>query len=189
MGRQTARIAAIGVAVGILFVTCAGWASVQSDPAPERCAAREAVPLQLRTVDCPLASAIADGLKRSATFREVAERVGLLGGIVYIQLKQYVDPHTKRVLDGALSHSVTTAGAHRVLHVMVGAAQGDRPIVILAHELRHVIEVLEAPDVSTEKAVDQLFERISTHTHSGVVETQAALDVERAVRRELSHRD
>jgi len=93
------------------------------------------------------------------------------------------------VLDGALSHSVTTAGAHRVLHVMVGAGQGDRPIAILAHELHHAIEVLEAPDVSTEAAVDQLFERIGTRVHGGVVETQAALDAERAVRRELAHRD
>jgi hypothetical protein len=177
------------MAVGIVFATGTGTARSQSDPVPERCAARDAVPPQLRPLDCRLAAAIADGVERSATFRQLVERVGTLSGIVYIQLKLYVDPHTKRVLDGALSHSVTTAGAHRVLHVIVGAEQGDRPIVILAHELRHAIEVLEAPNVSTEDAVDRLFERIGTHTHSGVVETQAALDAERAVRRELSHRD
>ena len=52
--------------------------------------------------------------------------MGALNGIVYIQLKQYVDPHTKRVLDGALSHSVTTADAHRVLHLVVEAGRGDQ---------------------------------------------------------------
>jgi hypothetical protein len=69
-----------------------------------------------------------------------------------------------------------------------GAVQGDRPIFILAHELQHAIEVLEAPHVSTEHDVDQLFERIGFHASAGDVETQAALDVERAVRRELSRR-
>jgi hypothetical protein len=175
--------------VGIAFATSTGSAGAQSDPAPEACGAREAVPLQLRPLDCRLAAATADGLERSATFRHLVERVGALNGIVYIHLKPYVNPQTKRELDGGLSHAVTTAGAHRLLHVMVGAGQGDRPIYILAHELQHAIEVLEASDVSTENAVDQLFERIGTQVYAGAVETQAALDVERAVRRELSRRD
>ncbi len=195
MGRTTARIGLIGIVVGIAFATgmepvgAVGAAGAQSDRASKRCAAMEAVPLQLRPLDCRLAAAIADGLKRSATFRGLVERVGALNGIVYIHLKPYINPQTKRELDGGLSHAVTTAGDHRLLHVMVGAGQGDRPIFILAHELQHAIEVLEAPDVSTEDAVDQLFERIGTHVYAGAVETQAALDVEHVVRRELSRRD
>jgi hypothetical protein len=189
VGRKTAQLRVIGVAVGIVFATGTGRADAQSDPAPQQCAARQAVPLQLRPLDCRLAVAIADGLTRSATFRQLVERVGALNGIVYIHLKPYVNLQTKRVLDGGLSHSVTTAGGHRMLHVMVGAAQGDRPIFILAHELQHAIEVLEAPDVSTEDAVDQLFERIGTQVYAGAVETQAALDAERAVRREFARRD
>jgi hypothetical protein len=76
-----------------------------------------------------------------------------------------------------------------VLHVMVGAVHGDRPIYLLAHELQHVVEVLEAPDVLTERDVDQLFERIGWRAFAGDMETQAALDTERAVRSELSRRD
>jgi hypothetical protein len=147
------------------------------------------VPPQLRPLDCRLATAIADGLKRSATFRELVERVGMLNGIVYIQLKQSVNSRTRRVLDGALSHSITAAGAYRMLHVMVGAGEGDRPIYLLAHELQHVVEVLEAPGVLTERDVDQLFERIGVRAFAGDMETQAALDVEHAVRSELSRRD
>jgi hypothetical protein len=71
----------------------------------------------------------------------------------------------------------------------LSSAVQSRPIFILAHELRQAIEVLEAPDVYTENAVDQLIERIGTHVYSGAVETEAALDAERAVRRELSRRD
>ena len=189
MGRKTAQIKVIGVAFGIVFATATGKAGAQPDLAPKPCADREAVPIQLRPLDCRLAAAIAEGLTQSATFRQLVERVGALNGIVYVHLKPYVNPQTKRALDGGLSHAVTTAGAHRLLHVMVGAAQGDRPIFILAHELQHAIEVLEAPDVSTESAVDELFERIGTHAYAGVVETQAALDAERAVRHELARRD
>jgi hypothetical protein len=189
VGRKTAQIKVIGVAIGIVVATSTGRAGAPSDPATKRCDARQAVPVQLRPLECRLAAAIADGLTRSATFRQLVERVGALNGIVYIHLQPYVNPETKRVLDGALSHAVTTAGAHRLLHVMVGAAQGDRPICVLAHELQHAIEVLETPDVLTENAVDQLFERIGTHVYAGVVETQAALDAERAVSRELARRD
>lgn len=186
MGRTPAQITLTGMAVGIAVATGAGPAVAQSDPAPRRCAAaREAVPPQLRPLDCRLAVAIAHGRERSATFRQLVDRVGALHGIVYIHLKPYVNPRTNAVLDGGLSHAVTTAGVYRMLRVMVGAAEGDRPIFILAHELQHAVEVLEAPDVSAENAVDQLFERIGNHVHAGVVETQAANDTERAVRREL----
>jgi hypothetical protein len=143
----------------------------------------------VRPLDCRLAAAIADGLRRSGTFQQLVERVGTLKGIVYIRAKTHVDLRTKRTLDGALSHSVTIAGTYRVLQLTVGVTQPDSSICVLAHELRHAIEVLEAPDVRTETAVDLLFERIGTRTNAGVVETQAALDAERAVRRELSHRD
>src|SRR5262245_38746631 len=163
MGRKTAQITVIGAAIGIIFATGTRRVGAQADPAPKDCAARQTVPVQLRPLDCRLATAIAGGLTRSATFRQLVERVGALNGIVYIHLKPYVNPQTRRELDGGLSHAVTTAGAFRLLHVMVGATQGDRPIAILAHELQHAIEVLEAPDVSTENAVDELFERIGTH--------------------------
>jgi hypothetical protein len=41
-----------------------------------------------------------------------------MNGIVYITDRYYVNSQTRRVLSGALSHSVSMAGA-RVLHVMV----------------------------------------------------------------------
>src|SRR5262245_28297837 len=145
MGRKTAQITVIGVAIGIVFAGTRRVAA-QSDVESTRCAARQAVPSQLRPLDCRLAAVIADGLTRSATFRQLVERVGALNGIVFIHLKPYVNPQTRRELDGGMSHAVTTAGAFRLLHVMVGATQGDRPIAILAHELQHAIEVLEAPD-------------------------------------------
>jgi len=154
--------------------------------APQECAAREMVPSQLRPLSCRTAAIVANGLVRSATFRGLVDKVGQLNGIVYITDRYYVNSQTRRVMSGALSHSVSLAGAHRVLHLMVAPESGDRQLITMAHELQHAIEVLEAPGVDTEAAVDQLFKRIGVQVSAGVMETQAALDAERAVARELS---
>jgi hypothetical protein len=106
--------------------------------------------------------------------------------MVYIEDGYYVNSQTKRVLSASLSHRISVAGAHRVLHLTVAPQSGDRSIINLAHELQHVLEVLEATDVSTEAAIDQLFERIGMRMSAGVMETQAALTVERTVARELA---
>ena len=174
------------LAVGIMLAAGNDRLIANTPPPPDACAAREIVPDQLRPLDCRTAPIVTNGMARSATFRWLVDRVGELNGIVYIKSGFFVNAHTKRVLSGALSHQISMAGAHRVLHVMVAPESGDRPVITMAHELQHAIEVLEAPDVATEAAVDQLFERIGMHAGTGIVETQAALNVERAVARELS---
>jgi len=185
MTRKTARLLAV------VMMLAAGKDRLSAETqAPQECAAREMVPGQLRPLSCRTAAIVASGLARSATFRQLVDRVGQLNGIVYITDRYYVNSQTRRVLSGALSHSVSIAGAHRVLHLIVAPESGDRPIITMAHERQHAIEVLEAPGVDTEAAVDQLFERIGVHVSAGVMETQAALDAERAVMRDLSaHRD
>src|SRR5262245_57130285 len=69
---------------------------------------------------------------------------------------------------------------------MVGVEYGDAPITVMAHELWHVLEVLESPELSMPEAVHALFERLGMHAATGIGETQNALEVERAVRRELA---
>jgi len=151
----------------------------------EACTVREMVPAQIRLSSCQTVTMVADGMRRSPTLRQVIDRVGQLKGIVFIEDRYYVNGKTRRVLSGALSHNITRAGAYRLVHVMVAPESGDRRLLTMAHELQHAIEVLEAPEVATEAAVDELFERIGTPTSAGIVETEAALDVERAVGREL----
>jgi len=178
MTRKAAQFLAIAMTIA------AGHNALLADT--QACAARETVPDQLRSFDCRTVTIVANGMARSTTFRRLIDRVGQLNGIIYIEDRYYVNDRTKRVLSGALSHQITRAGAHRVLHLIVAPESGDRRLVTMAHELQHAIEVLEASDVNTEAAVDQLFERIGMHTSAGVVETQAALDAERAVAHELS---
>jgi len=155
-------------------------------PAPDACVARQTLPPQVRPLTCRTAARMSDGMARSATLRREIDRVGELNGIVYVRDAYYVDPRTKRVLSGALSHAITMAGAHRVLNMVVAPESGDRSMITLAHELQHAIEVLEADDVTTETAVDRLFERIGARVGASIMETRSAVDVERVVARELS---
>jgi hypothetical protein len=180
MGRKAALILRVATMVAV------GSAGLKAEiQAPDLCVARQTLPAQVRPLTCRTAALMIDGMARSATLCREIDRIGELNGIVYIKDAYYVDPRTKRVLSGALSHEITMAGAHRVLHLTVAPESGDRPLVTLGHELQHAIEVLEAEDVTTEGAVDRLFERIGARVGGSVMETETAVDVGRAVAREL----
>jgi hypothetical protein len=181
MARTAVRVLAIAMTLA------AGNHRLRAETeAPRACAAGDTVPGQIRPMGCRTAMAMANGMVRSATLRRMVDRVGELNGIVYIEDRYYVNDRTGRVLSGALSHHITVAGAHRVLHLLVAPESANRQLTTIAHELQHAIEVLEATEVKNDAAVDRLFERIGVNTSAGIMETQAALDMERAVGRELS---
>jgi hypothetical protein len=181
MGRTAALLR------GMTTIIAIGSVGLKADiQAPVACVARQTLPAQVRPLTCRTGARIIDGMARSATLRRLIDRVGELNGIVYIKDAYYVDPQTKRVLSGALSHQITMAGVHRVLHLRVAPESGDRLLISLGHELQHAIEVLEVNDVTTEAAVDRLFERIGVRAGAGVMETTSAVDAGRAVARDLS---
>jgi len=86
-----------------------------------------------------------------------------------------------------LSHGVVCAADTRILRVAIAREYeyGDRAVTTLAHEFRHVLEVLESPQARTEADVDRLFERIGYVRAAGIVETDAALAMGRIVEGEL----
>jgi hypothetical protein len=151
------------------------------------CPARLMLPDHIRPRTCAMAAVTASALGRSPTFRRMVDRIGRLKGIVYIIPSAYVEPGTRRVLPGALLQRVTWAGDHRVLYVLVKPESGDRPAITMAHELHHVLEVLEA-GAACDSDVEAYFARMGSRTSAWVVETPGAADVERQVRRELGAR-
>ena len=151
------------------------------------CPARLMLPDHVRPGSCAMAAVTASALGRSQTFRGLVDRIGSLKGIVYVTPSAYIEPGTRRVLTGALLPRMTWAGEHRVLYVLVKPGPGDRPAITLAHELHHVLEVLEA-GAACDSDVETYFERIGVRTGAWVVETPGAVDVERQVRRELGGR-
>ena len=120
MGRKAALILRVATMIAVGSVGLR--AEIQ---APEACAARQTLPAQVRPLTCRTAARMIVGMARSATLRRVIDRLGELNGIVYIKDAYYVDPRTGSVLSGALSHEITMAGTHRVLHVTVAPESGD----------------------------------------------------------------
>jgi hypothetical protein len=123
----------------------------------------------------------------SLSFRRLVERVATLHGIVYLTAKQVLQSQTLRVIDGTLQHRVTVAGSYRLLYATVTPYSGLRPLPIIAHELQHVIEVLES-NATSEREIDDLFDRIGVYTATRTVETAAALAVEETVKKELARK-
>ena len=85
---------------------------------------------------------------------------------------------------------VGNAGQYRYLRASISAhLSADSTIASLAHEMQHVVEVIEHPKVTSEKELNVLYQRIGESNRAGGVqgwETKAAKAVTYEVRRELS---
>jgi hypothetical protein len=174
------------VVAGTLMVGHGMQAVASDSDRGAQCPAAAAMPAQIRTTNCDMMRAIALGMSDSPSFRRLVERVAALHGIVYLTPKQVVQSQNLRVIDGTLQHRVTVTGSHRLLFATVTPYSGLRPIPIIAHELQHAIEVLES-NATSEREIDDLFERIGVHTAARTVETAAATAVEAAVAKELAN--
>ena len=141
-----------------------------------------ALPAHIRPRGPELTAAATGAYQRSAEFRRLVTRIGVLRGVVYIEPRPYVDAASRRVLDGAMLHGVTVAGSQRIVRVLVRPC--DHAAVVMAHEFQHVIEVLEA-GATSQSEIEVLYARIGAQTGAGVSETAAAMETERLVEREL----
>jgi hypothetical protein len=125
------------------------------------------------------------GLSYSETFRRLVMTLNHSDVIVYIEPKL-----TREDLGGFLVHNVAFQGGQRYLRILVDprGAPG-RVVPILAHELQHAVEVAGAPDARDAESLERVFSRLAVKYNCRVAmcyETQAAKDVERLVRDELS---
>jgi len=183
---MAAGFARIAVA-GTLIVGCGMPAVANDSDQGARCMATGAAPDHIRTTSCDMMRAIDLGMSASPSFRRLVERVAMLHGIVYFTAKQVVQSQTLRVIDGTLQHRVTVAGSYRLLFATVTPYRGLRPIPVIAHELQHALELLES-NATSEREIDDLFERIGVYTATRTVETAAALAVEETVKKELARK-
>ena len=78
--------------------------------------------------------------------------------------------------------SVTKAGATRILWVRVDLLSTDMNLIAsIGHELRHTLEVLDNPTVTTNTAMYLFYQRQGVVRAIGSFETTAAIDAGRAV--------
>lgn len=140
---------------------------------------------RLRPQDSRIKDALREGSARSATFRALLDRVELGDVIVYVA----TDRQIKSSLSGMLTW-MTQAGGYRYVRASINPDQSfDQVIATIGHELRHAIEVIEDPSVTSEKTLVQLYKRIGQHTNTSTPtrwETVAAQQTGTQVRRELS---
>lgn len=142
----------------------------------------------VRATEPRILSLIATGVARSATFRTLVSRLDASDVVVYVEPKR-----TRAALGGFLVHRVVTAGGVRYLRVEIEPAGADGRIVpVLAHELQHAVEVAQSPQVRDGDSMERMFDQMSVSfacDGTGCSETQAAMNVEVAVRQEMkSHR-
>jgi hypothetical protein len=147
--------------------------AAQTDPTSDR----------VRTEDPVLAALIQDASRQSTTFRRLVEAIAATDGVVYVVRDRCSPP-----LRACLVLSMTVAGPYRILRVIVDDRKADSDAVVsIAHELQHALEVLGHRDVTSGAAMYGLFERIGMwREHS--FETDAAIQLEEAVRSELRQR-
>src|SRR5919201_502496 len=179
---STALMLALLVATGRASEAGSG-SSVNASP---MCVTDGETPLaRVRTMDAAIADALQDGVRRSKTFMSLIERIEGSDGIVFIFPGGFRRMDRDIRLRAGMSHEVTRANQYRVIRVTVETGLGDNTLVLLAHELRHVLEVLDDPRATDLPSVTALYERIGFKVREGQYETMAAHQAEAQVRREL----
>jgi hypothetical protein len=149
--------------------------------------AREADPVRraqrVRAYDDRIAELIRVGYAYSATFRDLIDALEQTDVIVYL----VPAVHLPKELHGHLRFC-GVAGQHRYLRISVKLrAAPDNVVALIAHELRHALEVAAAPEVVDEASFEALYEAIGYKNCYGY-ETAAARHTERIVLNELRRR-
>lgn len=109
----------------------------------------------IRTTDRRLIRLVQDGVRASHTFRRMVDRIRQSDVIVYLECGVGT-----RSADGRLTFISSVAG-HRYVHVRVARlATADVQIALIGHELRHVVEIADAPAVVDDKSLAREYERI-----------------------------
>ena len=139
---------------------------------------------RIRPQDPRLVELLRAGVARSATFRDIVNRLEAGKVIVYVSLS----PTLRSGIAGKLTW-ISSAGAYRYVKATINADQmADQMIATLAHELQHALEVSADDTVVDQRSLLGLYKRIGRPSLSGESagwETTAAQQTGLQVRREL----
>ena len=169
-------------ALVLVFAGHARAASSVSPLTPAQVRALMAAPTRhVRAADGTMTAVIADGLRRSGTFAQLVLALNRSDVIVYIE--------SGRKLPSSIAGRMLLASGpdgQRYLRIQVsGHPRSNDMIALVAHELRHALEVAESPDVRDEKSLIALYERIGHSRGAHHFDTAAAQDTGRQVKAEL----
>jgi hypothetical protein len=141
----------------------------------------------VRTMDNRLRSTIDEGLARSALFRSLVARLDGSDVIVYVEPEC---PMSSRLF-GRLT-LLGAGGDRRYLNVRISCMLTvSQQIAALGHELRHAVEIADAPSVIDDGSLAAEYRRVGFSSRAlpsgGGFESRAAIDAARQVLAELAH--
>ena len=141
-------------------------------------------PSHVRSSSASIARLILEATERSKTFRGLVQTINDSEGFVYVE-------------EGECGHgvrsclvSVSKSGPTRVLRVRVDTHRADVDLMAsIGHELRHTVEVLSEPTVTSDVALYMFYSRVGWHGTDVAFETNAAVRAGEFVRSEVrTHR-
>ncbi len=136
---------------------------------------------RLRPESAEAARLIEQGFQRSPTFRRLVSRLQDSDVIVYVRLR----PDMSDSLGGSLKF-LTRSASDRFLLVSLNRRNSPAMLVaLLGHELQHVAEVADSPDVTGQDGLRQLYRRIGVRVRADAFDSLAAQQAGQAVRLEL----
>jgi hypothetical protein len=172
MAKRTRNLAMAAAVLGISSLSAAANAM----------AANPTISLDhVRSSNPALVVLIQQAGERSATFRGLIDAINASDSFVFVEA-------------GACGHgvracfvSVAATSGYRYMRVVVDTRKADWDLMgSIGHELRHTIEVIDAPRVRDNASKFYLYQQIGTAgTASGARETQVAVDAGNTVRAEV----
>jgi hypothetical protein len=172
MAKRTRNLAVAAVAAAVLGM-------------PALSAAADAVPgnqpmTHVRSSNSDLTALIEQAGQRSATFRGLLDTINASDSIVFVEAGDC--GHGVR----ACFVSVAASGAYRYMRVIVDTRKADWDLMgSIGHELRHTIEVIDAPRVRDNVSKHFFYEQIGTRGTATARETRVAVDAGNTVRAEV----
>jgi hypothetical protein len=128
--------------------------------APAATAAAPFHGVRLRPQSPRIKAWLARGFDRSATMRELVDRIEQADVVVYLEIERTLGP-------GVAACVTWMASTPGVRYVRVSVRPDLRTadaVAMLAHELQHVVEVIEHPDVRSDDDLAALYQRIGHRT-------------------------
>lgn len=138
----------------LAFALLSGAAASASATAVPRGTAR------LRPQSSRIAGWVARGLGRSPTLRALTERVERGDVVVYLEVAHTLDPD----MAACVTWMAAVPGARYVRVSMRPNLPTSEAIAMLAHELQHVVEVIDHPEVESAAGLAALYQRIGHRT-------------------------
>jgi hypothetical protein len=163
--RRSPGSAGIAILSAVIICLAAPQASASSAETP-----------RVRSTDPGILALVREGADRSATFSALVDTIGQSNGIVYIEFGYCAFGH----LNGCLLPFVASSHGDRYMRIVVTPDKNrrshDQLLALIAHELRHALEVVEHAEVVDVLTLEEMYRRIGTPLTGGVTgyETSAA---------------